>query len=401
MISVHRQVIIVGAGIAGLWTLRRLVAAGVDAILLEKEAMGAGQTLGAQGILHGGVKYGLDGSNREIAARLRSLPPIWLECLAGKREPSLAAARTLSPCQHLWAADSWLAKVGATVGARAMQGEVRKLDEGEWPEALRAGGHRGSVYELEETVIEVRSVLAALAGPVRERIFRGEIQGYEAAESGGLTAVRCGEVQLTADVFLFMAATGNEAAAAAAGFGNSATQRRPLKQVMVRGKLPSLYGHCVTATPKPVVTITSHPLGEETVWYLGGGVAEEAAGSTDEAAILNAKNKLRGIFPKFEWEGLRWACWAVDRAEPHAASRLPDGPALLERGTTGLAWPTKLVYAPALAEQAEEFVARRLAGMGVLEDFSEGAKTGALGEIPLPLAELGTYPWETAVWHSL
>ena len=46
---VHRQVIIIGAGIAGLWTLRRLVAAGYDAILLEKEAIGAGQTLGAQG----------------------------------------------------------------------------------------------------------------------------------------------------------------------------------------------------------------------------------------------------------------------------------------------------------------------------------------------------------------
>ena len=68
--SIHRQVIIAGAGIAGLWTLRRLLAAGYDAILLERDAIGAGQTLGAQGILHGGVKYGLDGSNRDIAAEL-------------------------------------------------------------------------------------------------------------------------------------------------------------------------------------------------------------------------------------------------------------------------------------------------------------------------------------------
>ena len=149
-----------------MWTLRRLVRAGYDAVLLEKEAIGAGQTLGAQGILHGGVKYGLDGSNREIAEKLRSLPPIWLDCLAGKREPSLAAALPLSSCQHLWAADSWLARVGATVGARAMQGEVKKLPREEWPAALREGGHKGAVFELEETVIEVKSVLAALAGPV-------------------------------------------------------------------------------------------------------------------------------------------------------------------------------------------------------------------------------------------
>lgn len=415
--TVHRQVIIVGAGIAGLWTLRRLVAAGFDAVLLEKEAIGAGQTLGAQGILHGGVKYGLDGSNRSIAGKLRRLPPIWLECLAGKREPSLAAAHTLSPCQHLWAADSWLAKVGATVGARAMQGEVRKLDKEAWPEALRDGGHKGSVYELEETVIEVKSVLAALAEPVRDRILRAGIEGFEVAEGGGLKAVSCGGVRLTAEVFLFMAATGNEAAAEAAGFGAGVTQRRPLKQVMVRGKLPKLYGHCVTATPKPVVTITAHPLGEETVWYLGGGVAEDATNLSNNEAILNARKKLEGVFPKFTWTGLKWACWAVDRAEPNAASRLPDGPVLLERGATALAWPTKLVYAPALADQALEFTSRHIEPTGGTWPTEEGQPSGDplhgpggpsgqnvrpphAAPIPLPVAEIGKYPWETAVWQT-
>ncbi len=378
------------------------MAAGYDAILLEQEAIGAGQTLGAQGILHGGVKYGLDGSKRDIAAKLRSLPPIWLDCLAGQRDPSLAAAHTLSPCQHLWAADSWLAKVGATVGARAMQGEVRKLDKESWPEALRTGGHKGSVYELEETVIEVKSVLTALAEPVRERIFRAAIDGFETNDSGGFKAVTAGGVRLTADVFFFTAATGNEAAAEAAGFGSAATQRRPLKQVMVRGKLPKLYGHCVTATPKPVVTITSHPLDGDTVWYLGGGVAEDATGLSDEAAILNARKKLRGVFPGFSWEGFSWACWQVDRAEPHAASRLPDGPALLERGTTAVAWPTKLVYAPALADQALEFVSRHLGGarQEVLVPHPTDPNA-ASGPIPLPLAEIGKYPWETAAWRTL
>lgn len=391
MVTVHRQVIVVGAGIAGLWTLRRLVAAGYDAILLEKEAIGAGQTLGAQGILHGGVKYGLDGSNREIAEKLRSLPPIWLDCLAGKREPSLAAARTLSPCQHLWAADSWLARVGATVGARAMQGEVKKLAREDWPPALREGGHKGAVYELEETVIEVKSVLAALAGPVHDRILQAGIDEYEVDAAGGLMALQCGGVRLTAGVFLFTAATGNEAAALAAGFGNAVTQRRPLKQVMVRGAaLPELFGHCVTATPKPVVTITSHPMGDGKVWYLGGGVAEDATGMTDEEAMRQARKKLSGIFPDFRWEGLEWACWKVDRAEPHAASRLPDGPALLERGNTALAWPTKLVYAPALADQALEFTARHLTPGDMATD-----------PIPLPLAGMGHYPWETAAWRTL
>lgn len=409
MVKVHRQVVIIGAGIAGLWTLRRLIAAGHDAILLEQEAIGSGQTLGAQGILHGGVKYGLDGSNRDIAARLRSLPPIWLECLAGTREPSLAAARTLSPCQHLWAADSWLAKVGATVGARAMQGEVRKIEKSEWPEALSKGGHKGSVYELAETVVDVKSVLAALAAPVQDRIFLGKITHFEAADAPppdgspkpqGLKSIHCGDVQIEADIFLFMAATGNEAAAQAAGFGPAATQRRPLKQVMVRGKLPPLYGHCVTATPKPVVTITAHPLEDETVWYLGGGVAEDAVNLSDEDAIRNAMNKLQGIFPEFAWKDLAWSSWKVDRSEPNAASRLPDGPALMERGNTALAWPTKLVYAPALADLALEFTAR-LSPTQKENPAPNPALPIQREPIPLPAAPMGKFPWETAHWQTL
>ncbi|MDB6133016.1 MAG: FAD-dependent oxidoreductase [Verrucomicrobiales bacterium] len=395
---IHRQVIIAGAGIAGLWTLRRLLAAGYDAILLEREAIGAGQTLGAQGILHGGVKYGLDGSNRDIAARLRELPPLWHECLAGNRSPSLAEAGTLSPCQHLWAAGSWLSQVGATVGVRAMQGEVRKLDRETWPAALRDGGHKGAVYELRETVLEVKSVLRALAAPVRDRIFHSGPLQFEMRPDGGLAALACGGARLTADVFLFTAATGNEAAAEALGLGRGVAQRRPLKQIMVRGRLPPLYGHGVTVSPKPVATITSHPLEEETVWYLGGGVAEEGASMTDEAAVTNARRKLSEMFPAFDFSSMLWACWTVDRAEPNAASRLPDGPALLEQGNAALAWPAKLVYAPALAEKALDFTAARLPAA-----FDASSSVTAVippsASVPLPLAEMGTYPWDTADWR--
>lgn len=395
--AIHRQVIIEGAGIAGLWALRRLLAAGYDAVLLEREAIGAGQTLGAQGILHGGVKYGLDGSNREIAAKLRDLPPIWHECLAGRHEPSLAAARSLSPCQHLWAAGSWLSQVGATVGARAMQGEVRKLDREAWPSALREGGHKGAVFELEETVLEVKSVLAALAAPVRSRIFRvPQAPEFEARPDGGLAALKFGDLRLTADLFLFTAATGNEAAADALGLGRGITQRRPLKQIMVKGKLPVLYGHCVTVSPKPVVTITSHPLDGETVWYLGGGVSEDGAGLTDDEAIANARRKLKELFPQLNFSNTHWAAWSVDRAEPNAASRLPDGPALVESGNAALAWPAKLVYAPALAEKALDFAASRRAPAS-----GSSLTPTALpeGTVPLPQAEIGFFPWETASWR--
>ena len=90
------QVLITGAGIAGLWTLRRLLSAGYDAFLLEESAIGSGQTLGAQGILHGGVKYGLDGSSRAIADMLRAprFDQVWMELLAYARDYGEGAAWT-------------------------------------------------------------------------------------------------------------------------------------------------------------------------------------------------------------------------------------------------------------------------------------------------------------------
>ena len=55
------DVLVIGGGVVGLWTLDRLVAAGHQAALLERDALGQGQSICAQGILHGGVKYSLSG----------------------------------------------------------------------------------------------------------------------------------------------------------------------------------------------------------------------------------------------------------------------------------------------------------------------------------------------------
>ena len=51
--------LVIGGGVAGLWCLDALREAGFDAALLESGALGTGQSISAQGILHGGVKYSL------------------------------------------------------------------------------------------------------------------------------------------------------------------------------------------------------------------------------------------------------------------------------------------------------------------------------------------------------
>lgn len=390
MISVRAQALVCGGGIAGLWTLRRLVAQGFDACLVEADALGSKQTLGAQGILHRGLKYSLVGVGQAVTETLRTLPQRWLDCVDGGGELELAKSCVRARRQCLWAEASWLAGMAARVGAAVMQSGVRKLSDAEWPAALANGGYRGAVYELDEPVLDVKTVLESLLEPVRDRVFKGEITGLERAADGRALAVHGPGFRIEGDAFIFTAGAGNERAVVDLGLGRQTTQRRPLKQLMVRGRLPTLFGHCLKADPKPVVTITTHALNGGSLWYLGGGVAERNALQSDETAIRDAALTLRTLFPLMDWTDMEWAAWSVDRAEPNASGRLPDGPALSVVSNAAVCWPAKFVCAPLLADQAADFVGR-------LIQPAQGPAT----RWPLPQAAVGSYPWETAVWRRL
>ena len=53
------DILILGGGIAGLWLINRLNAAGYQCLLLESHTLGGDQTLASQGIIHGWLKYAL------------------------------------------------------------------------------------------------------------------------------------------------------------------------------------------------------------------------------------------------------------------------------------------------------------------------------------------------------
>jgi hypothetical protein len=363
-------------------------------MLIEREALGGGQTLASQGILHGGQKYNLGGASDGIAERLRDQPGRWMRALAGECGPDLRSARVLSDHQVMWAAGGVVAKAAAAVGVRTLEGQVEPLRDGERPDVFEVSGVRGQVYRLNEPVVEVRSVIAALAAPgaacraVTERIevaADGAVERVVVRPAGGGEAVA-----LRAGAYVFAAGAGNEAAAAALGFPQPATQRRPLKQVMVRGVPWRLYGHGVRASPKPRITVTSHPDpagGATWIWYLGGNVAEEATGMSDAGAVRFGAAELAAIFPGISWGDFEFAVWDIDRAEPHTATgRLPPEPVVVPRGNAALAWPTKLVLAPALADRVLDWVR----GLGLEPSGQPGARP------PLPPAEVGLYPWEQA-----
>ena len=66
--------IILGGGIAGLWLLSLLRNQGFEAILLEKESLGSGQTFASQGMIHGGIKYSLAGAMTGASESIADMP---------------------------------------------------------------------------------------------------------------------------------------------------------------------------------------------------------------------------------------------------------------------------------------------------------------------------------------
>src|SRR5207342_3444682 len=97
------DLLIFGGGAAGLWCLDRFRRAGYLAILLESTALGSGQTIQAQGIIHGGGKYALRGVRDFAAVRaIKEMPEHWRQCLSGNRKPDLSGTQLIADRCHLW-----------------------------------------------------------------------------------------------------------------------------------------------------------------------------------------------------------------------------------------------------------------------------------------------------------
>ena len=77
------DVVIIGAGIAGLWLHNRLNNMGFHALLLENNTIGNAQTLSSQGIIHGGTKYALNGILSKATQAIGAMPARWQACLKG------------------------------------------------------------------------------------------------------------------------------------------------------------------------------------------------------------------------------------------------------------------------------------------------------------------------------
>ncbi len=387
--ALEYDMIIFGGGVAGLWLCNTLKRAGYNVILIEKDKLGSGQTLASQGMIHGGQKYVLQGSLTKHAEQLAKMPERWQSSFEGWGEIDLTAVEFLSDTQIMWPAGSILSDVAVLGAAKLVNAATKKLKKDEFPEVLRLKKKfKGPVYQLPEKVLEVRSLIHALAKHLKGRLFKGEVT--ELLPDGQV--VVSGNV-MRAQLVIFTAGTGNELALQLLKVKDNHAQRRPLRQIMVKPMPYALHGHGIVSSPKPRMTVTSHPTGVpgEFVWYLGGAVAEQSATLTDDEAIKFAQKELQDVFPDIDWTTREWATWYGDRAEPFdAKGDLPPGPHVHQRGRVLMAWPTKLTFAPVLSDRVFDWLKDK--------DIHPVAKSGAP---PLPTADVGSYPWEAATFRKL
>jgi glycerol-3-phosphate dehydrogenase len=360
--TICADVAIFGGGIAGLWLLNRLRTLNYQALLLETNKLGNGQTINSQGIIHGGIKFALTGFLTGSANAVEAMPKRWKNCLEGNGEIDLRSVKILSNDQLLWSTGSLHSEIASFFASKALNSRVQKLSHDQYPPVLQNTAFKGHVYRLEEIVLDTSSLIHALAKPHQNCIFKIDpIEEYKFLfqpnnpqyilsfkSHSGKT-----RFNLEAKRYIFTAGEGNEQLASLLP-NSPAMQRRPLQMVLVKFNTRyTFFAHCIDHGTNPRITITTHFTQDgKTVWYLGGQLAEEGVQRTSTQQIEVAKKELKTLLPWLDLTGSEWASFFINRSESKQPDgKRPDTVFTQAIGNTIIGWPTKLALSPLLADE--------------------------------------------------
>ncbi len=383
MAEKHADIVIFGAGIAGLWAFHHFKSLGYNALLLESTAIGSGQTIASQGILHSGLKYAFAGKINSLAANISAMPDRWRAALNRQGPVDLASARLHAPSQYLLIPSGLMGGLLGLVTRQVLGEQVHTLPKTDWPDSIQGAGFKGALVHMNEPVLDIPSVLQALALPYIDSIRRIDTP----EDPLGFLA----QNNIHAKILIFTSAGSN--ARIACRYGHDAgleTQTRPLLMGMIKPAPFPLYAHCVGPSDKPVITITTHTAHDGTLlWYCGGAVAEREKESDPTLVFKAIRQACATYFPALDLKNLSWASLPIDRIEGRSRTDgwLPDTPTIHQHENHLYCWPTKLTFAPLLTERLLERIT--ISPSCTTTDWS------FLPELPFVLP-----PWETVQWHS-
>ena len=383
---ISTDVLIVGAGVAGLWLNARLRRQGFSTVLVENHSLGGAQTLKSQGIIHGGAKYALHGALTGASEAIADMPRRWREALAGDGELDLSGVRLLSEAHYLWSPGTLAGNLTSFFASKAVRGRVDQVKGDQLPPALQNPRFKGKVYRLAELVVDVPSLVERLAELAGDSLLAGQ-KVEPLFENERLIGLRVDGLDILAQRIVLSAGQGNAELLASLEINVPAQQLRPLHMVMVKGpSLKPLYAHCLGGGPKPRITVTTHPAANgEWVWYVGGDIAEaEGVARTPDEQIAAAKKELASLLPWVDLSQAQWATLRVDRAEPAQSGLVrPDNAFVSDTGRLLVGWPTKLALAPDFSDRV----------INALEQ--DGIKPGNVPALPdFPRPPLGKTAWE-------
>lgn len=378
------DIVIVGGGIAGLWTLAAAREKGYKAILLEKKALGCGQTLSSQGIIHGGSKYALAGKLSKSTHLISDMPHIWQSAYAGKHPVDLTQAKLLSSSQYLIPATGIDTKLLSFLGSKTMSSHTQKVNVSQLPDAYNKSGIKHSAFQLNELVFDTQSIIQCLHKKYSHFIYQHTFNSncIKQTNTDHFLTLQLNNTTIHTKYLVF---------ACGEGFAELAQKKptmqiRPLHMVIVKGKkLPLIYAHFIGRSTKPLLTITSHPCedNDNVVWYLGGGLAEDGVGKQEHEQLDIARNLLQKLTPDIDLnDTVKFFNYHINRAE-QKQNRLtrPDDAFVIKNNRIITGWPTKLALAPRFAEKV----------LHEINDIPDSTTEEV--SLDLPKACVANYPW--------
>jgi glycine/D-amino acid oxidase-like deaminating enzyme len=381
--SVSVEIAIVGGGIAGLWLLNRLRRAGYDAVLFEKKALGCGQTLASQGIIHGGLKYALNGVLSPASSAIADMPDRWRACLNGEGEIDLRATQVLSPHYYMWSSGSVRSRLKTFLGSKALHGRIDALTSEQYPGFFKSTGSsiKGTLYRLADFVVDTPSLIRNLAAAHPDTVFKCQNIVMQPSTNGPSLMVENADgllISVQAEKVILCAGEGNEALLASERQVTPVPemQRRPLHMVALKVHHPvPAYLHCIGdgfgMTPR--LTITCHPCSgadpdnPQWIWYLGGEIAESGVRRDSDAQLAFAIQELTALFPWMNFSKANGCSFFINRAEPRVHNlQRPDNAYVEQCADVLVCWPTKLTLCPNLGDSV----------MDLLKDFAPKLRRG-------------------------
>lgn len=390
------DIVIVGGGISGLLLQNKLKSLGYSTILLEQNTLGHGQTINSQGIIHGGIKYALLGQITEAASAISTLPKIWADYFTNNSDLDLSNTKILSNHHDLWNNGELKNKLKQILMQKTLSSAGSALEKSNYPEIFKNNKFKGSIYRINETVIDTYSLLENLSNSNKDKIIKIDKDSLSiildnTKHINNISFCQNKNVyNVSAQQYIFTAGQNNQIILDILP-NLPKMQKRPLHMVLAKFPEPNiLYGHYVGAGMQPELTITTHYTKDgEYIWYMGGKIAETGIYLSKEQQILQAKVEIKNLFPWLNTDNWQWETTKISRAEPLQANNIrPDSAQIYSSKNAIVGWPSKLTMAPMLVDK-------------VIKKINDSNITNKYNQINIADYNLNTAQISEPIWEEL